>query len=142
MSVVYKTTDVIKVKVDNVYFDISPLNYKVKADMQAKVIAGKPMDAAIIALKNSIKGVEGLKNPDKSDYSATFDEDGTLSEDTINDLLNIPEATKLNSIAIGLINGMPQGEFLDPVSGKPMDGVKLVDKKASTRKKKVTKQSS
>jgi len=135
MSVVYRVSDTFDLKIGNVVFSISPLDYKVKADMQANVIAGKPMDAAVLALKNSVKSVSGLKTPDGSDYEIDFETDGSMSEDCINDLLNIPEASKLNVIAISLIHGMPQGEFLDPETGKPMDGVKFV-KKATSRKKK------
>lgn len=133
MSVVYRVTDRFDVEIDNIVVSLSPLDYKVKADMQANVIAGKPMDAAVLALKHCIKDVKGLKLADGSDYELKFDGD-SLSEDTISDLLNIPESSKLNVIAIGLIHGMPKGEFLDPETHKPMEGVKFVDKK-STRKK-------
>lgn len=135
MSVVYRVSDTFDIKVDNVVFSVSPLNYKVKADMQSYVIAGKPMDAAVVALKNSVKGVSGLKLADGSNYELEFDADGSLKEQCIDDLLNIPEASKLNVIAISLINGMPQGEFIDPETRQPMEGVKFVKKASSSRKK-------
>ena len=134
MSVVYRVSDKIDVKIGSVTVSLSPLNYKVKADMQAYVIAGKPMDAAVIALKNSVKAIKGLKLSDGSDYELEFDGD-SINDNCIDDLLNIPESDKLNVIAISLINGVPQGEFLDPQTGEPMEGVKFVKQKASTRKK-------
>lgn len=134
MSVVYRVNDKFDIKIGEVVFSISPLNYKVKADMQSLVIAGKPMDAAVLALKNSVKSVSGLKLPNGSEYSLEFKDNGELEDACIDDLLNIPESSKLNVIAISLIHGMPQGEFLDPETNKPMEGVKFV-KKASARKK-------
>lgn len=134
MSVVYRVNDTFELKVGKIVFSLSPLGYKVKADMQSSVLAGKPMDAAVKALKNSIKDVKGLKLPDGSDYELSFEPNGEVSDNCIDDLLNIPEAAKLNVIAISLINGMPQGEFVDAETGKPMEGVSFV-KKASSRKK-------
>lgn len=136
MSVVYRTSDTFDIKVGNVVFKISPLDYKVKSDMQASVMAGKPMDAAVMALKHSVKDVEGLNLPDGSKYELEKDDSGLLTENGINDLLNIPEAAKLNIIAVSLIHGIPEGEFIDPDTGKPMDGVKFVKKGSPSRKKK------
>ena len=134
MSVVYRVSDRFNVKIGNVTVTMSPLGYKIKADMQSYVIAGKPMDAAVVALKNSVKDIKGLKLPDGSEYQLEFDDAGVLKEECVDDLLNIPESEALNVIAIGLVNGMPQGEFIDPQTKKPMEGVKFV-KKASSRKK-------
>jgi len=134
MSVVYRITDTFDVKIGKVTFKISPLNYKVKADMQALVISGKPMDAAVIAVKNSIKGVAGLSLPDGSAYALEFEDDGSLTDNSINDLMNIPEASQLNVVAITLIHGMPDGEFLDPQTGAPLDGVKMVKGKPARKK--------
>lgn len=135
MSVVYRVNDTFDIKIGDVVFAISPLNYKVKADMQSYVMAGKPMDAAVLALKNAVKSVSGLKLPDGSNYELEFDASGQLKDSSIDDLLNIPESGKLNVIAISLVNGMPQGEFIDPETGKPMSGVKFSKKAESTRKK-------
>lgn len=134
MSVVYKVTDTFDLKVDNVVVSLSPLSYEVKADMQAYVLAGKPMSAGVLALRHSVKNIKGLKLPDGSDYELEF-ENGVLTKSTISDLLNLPEGNKVNIIAISLINGMPKGEFLDPETGNPMEGVKFVTKKGASRKK-------
>lgn len=136
VSTVYRITDTFDLKIDNVVVKLSPLNYKIKSDMQAYVISGKPMSAAVLALKHAIKGISGLQLSDGSEYSLEFDADGSLSENSVNDLLNIPESSKLNLVAISLIHGMPQGEFLDPQTGKQLDGVKFVKKETATRKKK------
>ena len=136
MSVVYRMSDRRQLKIDNIIVSIAPLNYKVKADMQSMVLSGKPMDASVLAIRNSIKGIEGLKLADGSKYEINFDDDGQLSMECVEDLLNIPEASKLNLIAISLVNGMPQKEFMDPESGKPLDGVKFVEKAKAEKKTK------
>lgn len=135
MSIVYRVSDTFDVKIGKVTFTMSPLNYKVKADMQANVIAGKPMDAAVIALQNSIKNVVGLKNMNGSEYSLEFDKNGVLKVQCVDDLLNIPESSDLSVIAIGLVNGMPQGDFIDPQTGKPLKNVKFLKKAEAPKKK-------
>lgn len=135
MSVIYRINDTFELKIGTLVVKLSPLDYKVKADMQANVLAGRPMDAAVLAIRHSIKGVSGLKLPDGSDYELEFNENNSLTENSVNDLLNIPEASKLNMVAISLIHGMPTGEFLDPETGKPLDGVKFVKKESSRKKK-------
>jgi hypothetical protein len=135
MSTVYRINDKIDLKIDDIIVSISPLNYKIKADMQSFVMAGKPMNAAVLALKNSVKAIKGLKNVDGSNYELEFEADGSMKESCVDDLLNIPESGKLNVIAISLINGMPQGEFMDPQSNTPMDGVKFVERAKPPRKK-------
>lgn len=139
MSVVYRVSDTFDIKIGSTVFSMSPLNYKVKADMQAYVLAGRPMDAAVVALKNSVKSVKGLKNPDGTEYELEFNDDGSMKEACVDDLLNIPEANNLNVIAISLINGMPEGDFVDAETGKPLSGVKFV-KKAGSRKKNQARQ--
>jgi hypothetical protein len=136
MSTVYTMSDKRQLKIDDVTITISPLDYKTKADMQACVIAGRPMDAAVLALKHSIKGVSGLKLEDGSGYSLPMDPDGTVSDAGINDLLNIPQSSRLSAVCISLIHGMPQGEFIDPETGKPIKGVKFVKRGAAGKKSK------
>jgi len=134
MSVVYRVSDTRELKIDSVTVTLRPLDYKIKADMQASVMAGKPMDAAVMALKHCIKGIKGLKLGDGKTYELEFETDGALKENHIDDLLNIPESAKLSVIAVGLINGMPEGEFMDPETGVQMEGVKFV-KRTAPRKK-------
>ena len=134
MSVVYRVSDTFDLKIDSITVTISPLDYKIKADMQASVMAGKPMDAAVMALKHCIKGIKGLKSTDGKAYELEFEADGALKEDHIDDLLNIPESAKLSVIAVGLINGMPEGEFMDPETKVQMEGVEFVKRRASRKK--------
>ena len=134
MSVVYRLTDRRRLKIDDIEVVIAPLDYKVKADMQALIIQGRPMDAAILALKHGIKDVDGLTLSDGSKYELEKDDSGALSEQAINDLLNIPQSEKINLVSISLLHGMPQKQFTDPETGKSLAGVKFVEKPASKKK--------
>jgi hypothetical protein len=134
MSTVYRTSDRIDIKIDSVVFTVSPMDYKTKADIQSNVIAGRIMDAAVVALKNSVKDVKGLKNYDGSQYSLEFDENKILTDECINDLLNISESDKLSLVAVSLTQGMPKDQFTDD-KGRPVEGVSIVKRKASSRKK-------
>lgn len=134
MSVVYRLTDRRRVKIDDIVVSIAPLDYKVKSDMQALILAGKAMDAAILGLKNGVKAIEGLSLADGSEYTIDVKSDG-VSDACINDLLNIPQSNSLNLIALSLLNGMPQKEFTDPETGKALEGVKFVEKPEPKKRK-------
>lgn len=132
MSVIYGTNDRIRVKIGGLVFSISPLTFKTKSDMQALVMKGDAMGAAALAVKHAVKSIDGVKRPDGSVYELEF-EDGVLSDNAIDDLLNIPQGTKLSQIAVELINGMPK-EFVDATTGTKMEGVEIV-KESKSRKK-------
>lgn len=136
MSVVYTVDDKIDLKIGSVVVTISPLNYKVKCDMQALVLAGKPMDCAVLGLRHSIKSIKGLTRSNGSDYKLKFDDAGVLEDACIDDLLNIPESDNLSTIAITLMRGIPQGEFIDPLDGNKLKGVSFVKEEKSTSRKK------
>lgn len=101
--------------------------------MQALILQGKPMDAAVLALKSSIKDVEGLEDMSGSDYELDFVEN-ELSDHCIDDLLNIAQGTTLNLVAIELLNGVPD-EFTDPNTGQKLAGVEFVKEEKSAGKK-------
>ncbi len=136
MSVVYTIDDKIDLKIGSVVVTISPLNYKVKSDMHALVLAGKHMDCAVLGMRHSIKSISGLTNSNGSDYKLKFDESGALADACIDDLLNISESENLSTIALQLMRGMPQGEFTDPLDGKKLKGVSFVKEEKSTSRKK------
>lgn len=134
MSVVYRMGDSRQLKIDSITVTIQPLDYKVKSDMQSLIMDGRAMDAAILGIKNGIKEIKGLVLPDGSEYELGRDEKGILDDDTVNDLLNIPESAKINLVAIRLLDGMPQREFIDPQTGETLEGVSFVKEKTPRKK--------
>jgi hypothetical protein len=128
MSVIYSMDDTRDVKVDDVVFTLRPLDYLKKSQMETAISQGNFMDAAVVALKSGIKDVKGLKRPDGTEYKLEFDESDMLTDRSINDLLNIPQNSKLSVIAFSMLNGISQSEFVDPQTGEPLEGVKFVEK--------------
>jgi hypothetical protein len=123
--IVFEVTDKVKVEVDSLVFEVSPLSFLIKSKIQTQVVQGDALGAAVTALKAGIKSVKGLKRKDGSDYVLSFDGD-MVSDKSIDDLMNIPHSQKLIAICMNLISGMPEKQFVDQ-NGKPLDGVKFAE---------------
>lgn len=124
MARIYKMTDKIPVKIHDLTVEISPLNYETKSICQNLILNGRHMDAAIEALRASIKSVSGLENADGSEYQLDLVE-GKISEACLDELLNVQGSDEMQLIAISLLQGIPK-EFVDPATGKPLQGVSFV----------------
>ena len=135
MARIYRTSDKISVKIDDITLKISPLNFEQKCEIQTQLLSGKPMDivrAARMALKFSVKEVAGIEEEDGSPYQLEFDND-ELSDHCIDDLLNLEQQEKISVLCTSLLHGVPK-ELIDPQTGKPMAGVKI--ERGPSRKKK------
>lgn len=133
---IYKTTDKIPVKIDSLTFEISPLTFEVKSNIQASLLDGNPLSivrAAKDAIKHSVKSVKGVEDANGNPYELEF-EDGALTEDCVNDLLNIDQDDKLSLVCTSLLNGIPKN-FVDPSTGKKIEGISIETKAASRKKK-------
>ena len=123
---VYKTTDKIKITVDDLTVEISPLTYEVKSEIQANILNGGQMgivNAAKSAIKHGLKSITGLENPDGTPYVLEF-ENGALTESCVDDILNIDEDDKLSLVCTSLLNGIPK-DFVDPQTGKKIKGIHI-----------------
>ena len=129
-------SDRIPVKIHDMTVKISPLSYDVKSACQSLIMNGNHMEAAVYALKNSIKEIDGLENEDGSKYQLQFSE-GQISQDSIDEILNVPGSDEMQLVAISLLQGIPK-EFVDPGTGKKLTGVEFLKepsrKKARSRK--------
>lgn len=123
--IIYETSDRIKLKVDTLEFEVSPLPFLVKSKIQALVIQGDALGAAAMAMKHGIKSVKGLKKKDQSDYQLELVND-VLSDKTIDTLMNIKHSQTLITICMNLIVGMPEKQFVD-AEGKALEGVSIVE---------------
>lgn len=133
MAVIYKTSDRLKVKIDDLTFVISPLSFSQKSEVNSAILSGGAegaMEGARLAVKYSLKDVSGLVNLDGSNYE--LDE---ISDEVIDDLFNLEHSTKLSQVCLNLISGIPK-EFIDPRTGQPLEGVSLVKERKSGRPKK------
>lgn len=127
MTVVYRKSDVVKVKVHDLEVHLNPLTHHDKNQIQSLLVSGNVdglMAGATMALKCAIKDVKGLKLPDGSDYKLEF-EGGKLSDEAIDDLLNLKCQGELSAICIAMVNGIPD-EFINPETGEVYEGVKIM----------------
>jgi hypothetical protein len=121
---IYSLNDRITVKVGELTFKLAPLSYKQKIEIQNIFKESKDAEGSILCLKYSVKDVEGIETLNGEKYNLSFDESG-LTDTCLNDLLNIELSPKLMIACATLVNGIPQ-EIVHPVTGKPLEGVKII----------------
>ena len=136
MSVIYRTSDRIKIKVDSLTLTVSPLSYEQKCRIQAEVAKGdltSAMNGAKLAIKYSLKSIEGVKDWQGNSYSVMLDESGYLQDECIDDLFNLEEVPKVTGVCLSLLSGIPQ-EFVDPGTGKKLKGVSIIKEPELSKK--------
>lgn len=132
----FRTTDIIEIKIDSISIGISPLSYLQKNTIQPLMFkAAKDgdmvaaMDAVILSLKYSLKRIKGIQFEDDNgnmiDYVLEF-ENGELKQSCIDDLLNTQFAQKITTICSSLINGL--SDKIVGQDGKVLEGVEIVGK--------------
>ena len=133
---IYKTTDRVSVKIDDITIQIAPLSYEVKCDIQATLVSGDTLGivkAAKMAIQHAVKDIKGVEHADGSEYNLEFEGD-KLKETCVDDLLNIDQDNKLSFVCTKLLEGIPK-DFVDPQTGKKVEGIKI-ERPAVSRKKK------
>lgn len=130
MAKIYKRTDKINIKVDDVVVTISPLSIHVKTEAAQMMALGKQKgdysmltNALVLMIKHAVKDIKGLKNHDGSEYKIEL-EDNCLKDETIEDLFNIEIHTKLTMICTNLMSSIPD-KFVDN-NGQEIKGVEFV----------------
>jgi hypothetical protein len=137
MTKIYRTSDIIPLKVDGLRIGISPLTFDQKMEVQAEILKGDAQGAmrgAALAVRCAVKELSGIKTTSGDEYELSF-EDGMLSQDCWDDLCNIAEGSKLTMVCLNLINGVPK-DFIDPNTGEKIEGVSVIQQESSRSKKK------
>ena len=129
---VYSLKDRITVDIDGVSFKLAPLSYKQKIEIQNMLTTGQESEGTIKAVQYSLKDVEGLTDSNDNEYELRFDDNG-LTEDCLDEILNIETSMKLVTTCVTFINGIPK-QIITP-DGKPLEGVKIVNPKQGKKKK-------
>jgi len=132
MTVIYRSTDRIPVKIKGLELKLSPLSYSQKAELHSHIAVGTAsgdtgeiLTASRKAVKYCVKEVSGLTDMEGNEYKLSF-ENGILTDDCVDELLNAEFNQELIGICAAMSNGVPE-EFLDS-TGKPMKGVSRVKK--------------
>lgn len=136
MAKIYRTTDIIHLNVDGIKFGVSPLTFEQKMEIQTQMLSGKPTDAmkaAAVAVKCALKKIEGIQDSSGNPYELQF-ENGCITDQCWDDLQNMAQSQKLTMVCLNLLSSIPE-EFIDPATGKRIEGVKRIDKEKPSAKK-------
>jgi len=140
MARIYKRSDRIPVKIDDITVRLSPLSVSEKTEIQQAMLNGraksdlKELTRGIsLAIKYSVKSVDGVVDSDGNPYKLEFDGDG-LSQDSIDELMNMELTKKLSMVCAAMVSGVPK-EFVDN-DGNPLDGVEFINPSKTEPEKK------
>lgn len=130
MARIYKRTDRVTVKVDEITLKLAPLTVEQKIEIQQLMIDGvankdvkKTSRGVELAMKYSLKGVSGIEDADGNPYKLEFNDDA-LTDSCIDDLMNLEVKEKIVLVCTSLLKGVPRG-FTDE-KGLPIEGVEIV----------------
>ncbi len=130
MAKIFRKSDRIKVKIgegdEGIVLFLAPLSQHQKVTIQSMLLkanssrdASKANEGVAKAIKSSIKKMEGVKDSDGNEYQLKFEND-ELTEDCVDDIMNMSLSGKVMMVCTGMVNGVPT-EFKD------QDGNKVVD---------------
>lgn len=131
MSKIYRVTDRVKVKIDDITISVSPLSKEQKRQLMSLMMKAQTGDLSSAqqsleeAIKFSVKSISGVTDGNDEPYALEF-QDGALSEACVNDLLNMEIGSKIQAVCIALLNNVPK-TFVDQ-NGKAIEGVKIIPK--------------
>lgn len=137
---IYKLTDRITVKIDNVEFKLAPLSWGQKQEIvsEASVVGGNvnemTRNATFKALKYAIKGISGVEYADGTQYELEFDENGNVLDSSLEELLNMELSPRLIMACYAMVNGVPT-DIINPATGKKVEGVEVVKKEGKQKSK-------
>lgn len=141
MAKIYRTSDRIKIKVggdDGIILTVSPLNQHQKTEIQQHLIKSQitkdPTSATLgvtLALKYAVKAIEGIEDMDGNKYQLAL-QDGMLTDDCVQDLLNMELIGPVMMVCSALSNGVPK-KFMNSITGKELPDVEII--KAESEKK-------
>lgn len=130
MAKVFKCSDRLPIKIDDIEVKISPLTFQQRSELNGIISQatktldfGKAAEATFMAVKFSLKEISGVENYDGTPYELKF-ENGILTDESVNDILNLELSPKLGAVSVALINGVPD-KIVDE-KGNVVDGITLL----------------
>lgn len=139
MTIIYKSTDLIDLKIQDLVFSIRPLRYKQRVDImsclsnQSGTIVENAAKATFLTMKYTIRKVTGAFLLDGSPYEIELGEDDNVSDDCIDDLLNMASDSKLGPALHNFLKGIPS-KLIDPNTGEELKGVEIVKQEGVPKK--------
>ncbi len=136
MAKIYKRSDRITVKIDEVTVKLAPLTLDQKTQIQDAMMNGrtkadlKELTRGIaLSMKFALKGIDGVEDSDGNQYQLKFEGD-EVSDTCIDDLMNLEVTQKLSLVCASLVNGIPN-KFTDE-NNKALKGVEIVKSEKAT----------
>ena len=143
MAKIYKTTDRIKLKIGGVTVSVAPLTFNQKNEIQLVMYdAAKNKDtmgilkAAFLCVKYAVKHIEGVEQADGSPYKLES-ENGSLTDDSVNDLFSLEESDNLSMVCINLLQSR-YDNFINIETKEKLAGVEVITEGKLVPKKKKT----
>lgn len=140
---IHKTSDKISIKIDDITIKISPLTQLQKSELQGHMVKAvngdmnEAMKSVQKSMKFAIKDIDGVEYENDEGEIEPYKlelEDGMLTDECVDDLLNLPISNKLSSICSTLLGGVPD-KILD-ANGKEIEGIKILKKVGNSGKSK------
>ena len=125
---IFKMSDRIKLQIKGVILKLSPLSFAQKGEIHActKMNGGVEEQDTIrmtfLAVKYTVKEIEGIIDSYGNKYQLDFDGD-VLSDNCVNDLLNLEICQEVGISALNFLNGIPT-KICDQF-GKEIPGIAL-----------------
>lgn len=136
MTILYRTTDRIEIKIQDITLFVSPLSHHAKMTLLQKSGTVKSEDPrgmlefAAEMIRLCVKDVRGVSLVDGSEWRPDFSE-GKLTDESLGELLSLPMSAQIMQVAGAFMQGIPAtNQVIDPSSGLPIEGVEVIQKKA------------
>ncbi len=120
---------------------VTPLTYAQKSTITTatmKIVKGDVIEdrslGLFLTLKECLKGISGVNNPDGSLYELEYDVDGRVADKTLDELLDSSLSDVLNMYAYRAQTQTPT-EILNLDTNKPMEGVTVIPDNDTMQKK-------
>lgn len=111
---IYKLTDKIAYKLgEELKVKVSPLSLEAKAEIHSHMLKGSKgdvkelMQGSISVIRHGLKEVEGLTDSSGQPYKLEF-ENGMLTQQCVEDLLNMEQSTALVQLCSAFVAGIPK----------------------------------
>jgi len=127
---ILRVTDRVQVKIGEVTVSLAPLTMFQRQELLAHVEQSDGQDvndirkATVMALKYSVKDIEGIEDMDGNKYELSFGSDKCLTDDCVLELLNTEISDKMIHSSYSMIYGLPT-EIKDH-EGNKVEGVEVV----------------
>lgn len=139
MAIIYRKGDLVSIKIDDLVFGIEPLSYMDRVSImaclsnEAGAVIENAAKATFLTMKKAVRELSGATLLDGSAYELSFEENGDLSDESIDDLLNMETNSYLGMALSNFLKGVPT-ELVNPNTGKPVEGVEIIKQRGVPKK--------